>query len=77
MKGGKVVRWQVGKGERMVRQKVGMYMVLFRGARHKMSPRFPLFILMLIKGTKGWDGFKIFLRGRRNGKILLRSSASC
>ena len=32
---------------------------------------------MLFKGTKGWDGFKISLRGHRDGKTLLRSSASC
>ena len=42
--------------------------------------------LMLIKGTKGQsdvnqgkegDGWKIFLCARRDGKTLLRSSASC
>ena len=45
-----------------------------------------LLFLMLIKGTKGrsdvnqgneGDGLKIFLRARRDGKTLLRSSASC
>ena len=33
--------------------------------------------MMLINGTKGRDRFKIFLRGRRDGKTLLRSSTSC
>ena len=32
---------------------------------------------MLIKGKNGQVGFKIFLRGRRDGKTLLRSFASC
>ena len=61
MKGGKVVRWQVGKGERMVRQKVGMYMVLFRGARHKMSPRFHLFISDVNQGNEGVGWVQDFL----------------
>ena len=30
---------------------------------------FIFLFLMLIKGTKGRDGFKIFLRGRRDEKI--------
>ena len=42
-----------------------------------MSPRFDLFVLMLINRAKGQDGFKIFLRGRRDGKTLLRSNTSC
>ena len=29
---------------------------------------------MLFKGMKWWDGFEIFLRGRRDGK---KSSISC
>ena len=69
-KGGKVVRWQGGNGGRMVSQKGGRYQVLFKGGGHKMTPRFHL--LILIKETKGCDGFKIFLRGRRDG-----SFASC
>ena len=73
---GRIVRWQGGKGGRMVRQKGGRYLVLFKGGGHKMSPRFHLFVSD-VKGTKGWDEFKIFLRGRRNGKALLRSFTSC
>ena len=55
----------------MVKWEVGRFLVLF---------------LMLIKGMKGQsdvnqgnegDGFKIFLSACRDGKTLLRSSASC
>ena len=43
---GKVVRWQGGKGGRMVRlrQKGGRYLVLFKDDGHKMSPRFHLLV---------------------------------
>ena len=43
-KGGKVVRWQGGKGGRMVRQKGWRYLVLFNDGGHKMSLRFHLFV---------------------------------
>ena len=77
-KGGRLVRWQGEKGGRMVRQKGGRYLVLFKDGRYKLSPRFHLSLfLVLIKGTKGWDWFKIFLRVRRDRKTLLRSFASC
>lgn len=33
---------------------------------------FMVLFLMLIKATMGWDGFKIFLHGYRNGKTLLK-----
>ena len=71
------MRWQGGKVERMVRQKFGRYLVLFKDEGHQMSPRLIFLFPMLIKETKGWDGFKIFLRGRRDGKALLRSFTSC
>ena len=32
---------------------------------------------MLMKGTKEQDGLKIYLRGRRDGKTLLKPSTSC
>ena len=60
----------------MDRQKGGRYSILFKGGGHKMSPRFHLFVSD-VKGTEGWEGFKIFLHGRRDGKTLLRSFASC
>ena len=41
---GRVVRWQGGKGGRMVRQKGGRYLDLFKDWGHKMSPRVHLFI---------------------------------
>ena len=36
-----MARWERGK---MVRQKGGRYLVLFKGGGHKMSPRFHLFV---------------------------------
>ena len=38
---------------------------------------FVFLFLILINETKDQGVFKIFLRGRGNGKILLRSNASC
>ena len=38
---------------------------------------FVFLFLMLINGTKEQDRLKIILRGRRDGKTLLRSYASC
>ena len=37
------------------------YLVFFKVGRHKMVPDFIFLFLMLIKGMKGCDGFKIFL----------------
>ena len=70
-KGGRIMRWQGGKGGRVVKWEGGRFLVLF---------------LMLVKGMKGrsdvnqgneGDRFKIFLSACRDGKTLLRSSASC
>ena len=70
-KGGKVMKWQGGKGGRVVKWEGERFLVLF---------------LMLIKGMKErsdinqgneGDRFKIFLSAWSDGKILLRSSASC
>ena len=42
------------------------------------QPKVSYFLfLMLVNGTKGRDVFKMFLRGREDGKTLLRSSANC
>ena len=73
-KGGRVMRWQ---GGRVVKREGGKYLVLFKGGGRRESPRFHLFVLMLINGAKGQDGFKIFLHDCRHGKTLLRSSTSC
>ena len=64
-------RWENGEVERW---KVPGFI---QGGRHKMISRFHLFVSDVNQGTKGWDGFKIFLHGRRDGKTLLRSFASC
>ena len=70
----------------MVSWEGGRFLVLFKAEKNRVCPRFYFFYLMLIKGTKGWsdvnqgneeDGLQIFLRARRDGKTLLRSSASC
>ena len=93
-KGNEVVRWE---RQREVRWEGGRFLVLFKGGKHRVSPRFYIFVsdvnqdfsflfLMLIKGimgqsdvTQGNKGnrLKIFLRAHRDGKKLLRSSASC
>ena len=62
--GGKVVRWQCGKGRRMVRQKGGRYLVLFKGVRHKMSPRFHLFVSHINQGNEGVGWVQDFLACR-------------
>ena len=55
-----------------------VFLVLFKDGGRRVNPKFPFFFfLMLIKGTKRWGGFKIFLRSPRYRKTLLRSSASC
>ena len=50
-----------------------LFVVLFKDGGRRVSPRFHLF-LVLIKGMKGRGGFKIFLRGPKDGKTLLRTS---
>ena len=44
----------------MVRWEGGRFLVLFKGEGCRVSPRFHLFVLMLIKGTNSLDGFKTF-----------------
>ena len=67
-KGGEVVRWQGGK--------VGVPWFYSRVGDAGRVQDFIFLFLMLIKGAKGRDEFKIFLRGRSDGKTLPRSSAS-
>ena len=80
------MRWQGGKGRRVVRWEDGRFLVLFKGGEDSVSPRFYLFVSDVNQGVKGrsdvnrgneGDGLKIFLRASRDGKTLLRSSASC
>ena len=75
-KDGRVMRWQGGKGWRVVRWEDGRFLVLFKGGEQRMNPRFYLFVSDVNQGNEG-DRLKIFLRARRDGKTLLRSSASC
>ena len=49
VKGKRVVRWQGGKGRRAVRWQGGRFFVLFMGEGRRLSPRFHLSFLMLIK----------------------------
>ena len=58
--GGKVVSWQDGKGERMVRQKGGRHLVLCKGGGHKMSLRFYLFV-SVNQGNEGVGWVQDFL----------------
>ena len=60
-----VMRWEGWK-----------FLALFKGGEYRLSPRFYLFVSDVNQGNKG-DGLKIFLRGCKDGKTLLRSSASC
>ena len=79
-RGERVVRWQVGKGGReggrVLRWEGGRFLVLFKGQGAGWVRDFIFLFLMLINETKEEDVFKIFLRGRRNGKTLLRSYGS-
>ena len=55
------MRWQGGKGGRMVRQKGGRYLALFKGGEHKMSPRFHLFVCDVNQGNEGVEWIQDFL----------------
>ena len=71
-----VMRWKGGKGRGVVRSESGRFLVLFQGGKHRMSPRFYLFVPNVNQGNKG-DGLKNFLRACRDGKTSLRSSTGC
>ena len=74
-KGGRVMRKQGGKGRRLVRWEGGKFLVLFKGGKHRISPRFCLFFTDVNQGNEG-VGLKIFLCVHRDGKTLFRSSVS-
>ena len=52
------MRWQCG---RMVRQKDGRYLVLFKGEDHKMNLRFHLFVSDVNQGNEGVGSVQDFL----------------
>ena len=43
-KGGRVKRWQGGKRGRLMKQEGGKHLLLFKGGRRWISPRFHLFV---------------------------------
>ena len=51
--------------------------VFFKDGEHKMSPRFHLFVSDVNQENAGVGCVQDFLPGRRDGKTLLRSFASC
>ena len=64
---GRVVRWQDEKGGKVVSQEGGKYLILFKDGGRRVQD-FIFLLLMLMKGTKGQNGLKIFLLRSRNGK---------
>ena len=71
------MRWQSGKGRRVLRWQGGRFLVLFKGGEDRVSSRFYLFVSNVNQGAKGWfdvnqgnegDGLKIFLHTLRDGK---------
>ena len=52
-KGGRVMRWQGGKGERVVRWESGRFLVLFKGGKRRVSPRFHPFVSDVNQGNEG------------------------
>ena len=60
-----VARWE-REGGRIVRQKRGRYLILFKDGGHKMSPRFPLFVSDVNQENEGvaWvQDFLVWLQG--------------
>ena len=49
----KVMRWQGKKGRRVVRWEGGRFLVLFRGGKYRVSPRFCFFVSDVNQGNKG------------------------
>ena len=72
-KDGRVMRWQGGKGRGVVKWEVPGFIQEW-GIQGES--RFYLSVSDVNQGNEG-DGLKIFLRACRDGKILLRFSASC
>ena len=73
----RVVRWQGGDGGRVVRWWGGRFLVLFKVEDAGWIEDFIFLFLVLMNYAKEQDVLKIFLRGRRDEKILLRSCRSC
>ena len=50
------MRWQVGKGGRVVRWQGGRFLVLFKGGRCRVSQRFNIFVSDVNQWNKaaGW-----------------------
>ena len=53
-----------------------VFLVLFKDGGPNVSPRFHIFVSDFNQGVRRPYEFKIFLRDPRDGKILLRFSAS-
>ena len=69
-----------------MKRKDGIFLVLFKGVEYRLNPIFYLFFSDVNQRNKGQsdvdqgnkgDGLKIFLYACRDGRTLLRSSASC
>ena len=69
-----LVRWQGRKDGKVVRWQGGRFTVLFKGGGRRVRPRFHL---VWWHEVKEHDVFTIFWYGRRDGKILRESNASC
>ena len=54
----------------------GRLLVIIKGWGRRVAPRFHLFVSDADQRNEG-AGFKVILCGRRDGKTLLRSYASC
>ena len=65
------------KDGRVARRQGGRFPVLFKDGGRRVRPRFHLFVSDANNKMKEFDVFKIFLRDRRDGKILLGSNTSC
>ena len=55
------VRWEGGKGGRVVRRDDERYLVLFKGWGHRMSPRFHLFVSDVNQENEGTRWVQDFL----------------
>ena len=51
-KGGRVVKWQGGEGGRVVRSEGGGFLVLYKGGGCWLSPRFHLFVSDVNQGKE-------------------------
>ena len=47
------MRWQDGKGRRVLRWEGGRFLVLFKCGEHRVSPRFNLFVSDVNRGNEG------------------------